>query len=998
MRKVLSWPDCLCQLLIDLPSIEMLESLCTMWAVNKWLLHRRQKTLHRCVTEFMRNTCRCTKTNDRDFSCKLNNNLMVDLLCRLNNNLMVDFDDMFEAFPSGSSAEFYIKPMLTCVGDTDTMTCRKDSLAIPTGHSPPTELPDHFKQFITVHEIVDSYQSGYVYLKPSYNLVKKEEGHYAVEKVKRSGNAPEYLRKPDNEAGANVSTEQVIQIFLQHYLKQDIQNRSVQSTLNSLYSTAAQAHGPALAYTDHAQLPASYTTRRHVAAVRSYKALSNFDVVSCVRCLLWPPQAVAWPLRLREHGWPNEATISMVVSNGCDVVGAVHPRCRQDEWINEHQWRLSFSRAEVTLINNWTPLQQIIYHMLRFVLKREVLSKIDDKEQGMPKLSNYHIKTLMLWECEQKPQSWWSAEPSVIKLCSSLLYKLCEWVEDKRCQHYFINDCNIIDHCQDASSKLCYDLRSLADPLVLSTWFFRNYILLCAQCCPAEVSELFENISSAYKLERAVQAVVDRKLTILPNELYLEQFWFEWEILDDLQMLPIDANWLKSRKRKLQKFDPQLRDYITAALSLQIAYTATIYSLTEDHLEMLWVIFDPFNSVTTSSGELLSIEKAIKLATLRNVRSNTLEMLYIEMSKAYLHHSLAYGQESTYCRVHVLLAALYYMSGYYQIAIDHCKQVLNQCDSDQYGLQRIGAAYLPQIDDSVDNVFGLVLLYDHVRRNALYSDKKVESEKESVPAFTAQVLACYLYFKCSTVETTTENKVNMLRQLMSNNEPLLLSDVLLFRATVLQLSECSETPVAENRSGNNAVPSTDATLLVTTLEQVALEKLIAVRQVMIREMLCEKFTVVNEFEVLYAYKRGLFAECAELCRRNIDIFFAAGSLTIQAYCVAFPEMLSLLDGELVSVFGIIQLLSHNMSFQFTGVFELPKNFRINISTLLLYLLVRCLINLQSDSLDDTMKLIRCVDNALFSIDKEVFFLDRLILGLTSRSLQLHTEALTSQLC
>jgi len=338
------------------------------------------------------------------------------------------------------------------------------------------------------------------------------------------------------------------------------------------------------------------------------------------------------------------------------------------------------------------------------------------------------------------------------------------------------------------------------------------------------------------------------------------------------------------------------------------------------------------------------------------------------------------------------------MSGYYHIAIDHCKQVLNQCDSDQYGLQRIGAAYLPQIDDSVDNVFGLILLYEHVRRNALYSDKKVESEKESVSAFTAQVLACYLYFKCSTVETTTENKVNMLRQLMSNNEPLLQSDVLLFRATVLQLSECSETPVAENRSGNNAVPSTDATLLVTTLEQVALEKLIAVRQVMIREMLCEKFTVVNEFEVLYAYKRGLFAECAELCRRNIDIFFAAGSLTIQAYCVAFPEMLSLLDGELVSVFGIIQLLSHNMSFQFTGVFELPKNFRINISTLLLYLLVRCLINLQSDSLDDTMKLIRCVDNALFSIDKEVFFLDRLILGLTSRSLQLHTEALTSQLC
>lgn len=607
----------------------------------------------------------------------------------------------------------------------------------------------------------------------------------------------------------------------------------------------------------------------------------------------------------------------------------------------------------------------------------------------------------MLWECEQKPQSWWSAEHSLINLCSSLLYKLSDWIEDRRCQHYFISDCNIIDHFQDASSKLCYDLRSLADTLVLSIWFFRNYILVCAQCCPGEVSGRFENISSAYKLERAVHAVVDRKLAILPNELYLGHFWFEWGILEDLQMLPIDANWLTSRKRKLQKFDPQLRDYIIAALGLQIAYTATIYSLTEDHLEILWVIFNPFDSVisdTVSSGELLSLEKAIKLATLRGVRSNTLEMLYNEMSKAYLHHSLAHGQESAYCTVHVLLAALYCKSGYYQTAINHCKQALNQCDHDQYGLQRMGAEDLPQIDDSVDNVFGLVLLYEQVQRNALYSDKRVESKSEGVPAFTAQVLACYLYSKCSTMETTTENKVNMLSQLLSKNVPLLLSDILLFKAMVLQLRECSETPVAESRSGNNAVRSTDATLLVTTLEQVALEKLIAVRQVTIREMRCEKFTVVNEFEVLYAYKRGLFAECAELCLRNIDTFFTAGSLTIQAYCVTFPEMLSLLDGELVSVFGIIQLLSHNTSFQFTGVFKLPTNFRINISTLLLYVLVRCLINLQSDSLDETMTLIRCVDNALFSMDKEVFFLDRLILGLTSRSLQLHTEALTSQQC
>jgi len=104
---------------------------------------------------------------------------------------------------------------------------------------------------------------------------------------------------------------------------------------------------------------------------------------------------------------------------------------------------------------------------------------------------------------------------------------------------------------------------------------------------------------------------------------------------------------------------------------------------------------------------------------LSNVRSNALEMLHNEMSKAYLHQCLAYGQESTYCVVHVLLAALYYKSGHYQTAIDHCKQVLSQCDRNQYGLHTIGAKYLPQIDDNVDTVFGLVLLYQHVQRIVL---------------------------------------------------------------------------------------------------------------------------------------------------------------------------------------------------------------------------------------------------------------------------------------
>jgi len=338
--------------------------------------------------------------------------------------------------------------------------------------------------------------------------------------------------------------------------------------------------------------------------------------------------------------------------------------------------------------------------------------------------------------------------------------------------------------------------------------------------------------------------------------------------------------------------------------------------------------------------------------------------------------------------VHVLLAALYYKSGHYQTAIDHCKQVLSQCDREQYGLHTIGAEYLPQIDDSVDAVFGLILLYQQVQRNALNSDNKSQPDSEVLPAFTTELLARYLYSKCLNVANTKDEKVKMYQQHLSQTKPLLLSDVVLFKAMEIQLDECTETSVAEDRThddGNNASSSMDVTLLVTTLELVALEKLITVRQVMVRELHSDKFHLVNEFEAMYAYKCGLFEECIELCRNNIDALLRSNYVGAHVYPVTYPEMLSLLDGELVSFFGIIRILQHPRLFV-----EFGRFFFIDDLTLSLYLIARCQRNLRNDSLVDTMNLICCLHNEVFAA-KDVWLLNRQILQLTYRSLKLFTK-------
>ena len=144
------------------------------------------------------------------------------------------------------------------------------------------------------------------------------------------------------------------------------------------------SHGPAMLYID---LPIGH---------RVSGTLCSQDIVYCMRCLSWPPQAAVWPKRHRNYGWPDAPTVNHVVSNGCDVVGVAHRQCRQDEWMNTHQWRLSFSRAEIVLLNSWIPVQQIVYHMLRVFVKIERLTDSANNSDAAT-LSNYHIKTCLLY-------------------------------------------------------------------------------------------------------------------------------------------------------------------------------------------------------------------------------------------------------------------------------------------------------------------------------------------------------------------------------------------------------------------------------------------------------------------------------------------------------------------------------------------------------------------------------------------------------------------------
>ena len=340
-----------------------------------------ERVLEGIVTKFLLNTCRLRPQLSRP---------AVEAAMTCVQKAAVHLDDEAEddiiPLTTGSVAEFYIEPMLTHIGDVDVMFHLSTELAIPRGHPPPTQLPAEFHNYVQVLEIIDSHLPGYVYLKLRYLLTECVDNDMYK--------AVEY----DEEA---------------YCLNMSHSSYAKQRHMSNI-------HGPAVVYVRSGSL--------------------SLDSVKCVRCLLWPSQAADWPTRHRNYGWPDSATVDHVVNNGCDVVGVAHRQCMMDEC----QHRLSFSRAEIVLINSWTPVQQIVYHLLRVFIKTERLTESADN-CGSGTLSNYHIKTLMLWACELKTRSRWTDNLNLVRTCVELMQDLAVWLTEAQCPHYFINKCNLLD-------------------------------------------------------------------------------------------------------------------------------------------------------------------------------------------------------------------------------------------------------------------------------------------------------------------------------------------------------------------------------------------------------------------------------------------------------------------------------------------------------------------------------------------------------------------------
>jgi len=727
---------------------------------------------------------------------------------------------------------------------------------------------------------------------------------------------------------------------------------TLDSVLNSSHieGDSRIRHGPAL-FIDH-----------------SHTSDLSVDAVSCVRCLSWPPQAAGWPTRHRNHGWPDSATVDHVVNNGCDVVGVAHRQCRQHEWMGNCQFRLSLSRAEIVLINSWMPVQQIVYHMLRVFMKTERLT--DNGVNSEPiAASNYHIKTLMLWTCETKPRSWWTLNLNLIKICAELLRILSVWLTEAQCPHYFINNCNLVDSFCNLE-VIASQLMSI-DKTWLSTWFVNNYIRKCSELCPGNVSRLFSDVSTTMKLQKAVSAVVDWRLnTALEDKWTLFEFFdiYMPNIISRLHHLTVRSCvwWIT----ELSKVDTYWLIYFIA-----VAYIVSSNGFIDELIDVLATIsglsISTRRHINQHSSEL-SLVNATKLMKIVAIKSRgTVQLIEIELSKAYLHRALRCrdsDSDSIYCLANVYLALLYYTTGQYQSAIDHCTLVTRSQDHSQC-TSHVQGELLPKFDKDINSVLGLAVFYQHIRRAALN-----HQQTQHVAVFSTEMFAHYLHNRCLSITQTSSNVELCGLGMYIDNTQLLITDVLALKSVYHKFHYRPVTARNCRQETHNAAEQ-NTSELVELLQKSAVEHFTTHRQFQARDFGSVARIVTTDYEALYAYKRGDYQRCLLLSTQNVHTLLYAISLT---GVFTFPMFIHMFDDDMVSLIALTLIVDPESS-------RVPVHVVITQLTLSLYLMTKCQLTLRH-SVMSLVQTINCIEIAQKRLPANGT-LDHLTLKMTKHKIQ-----------
>jgi len=447
----------------------------------------------------------------------------------------------------------------------------------------------------------------------------------------------------------------------------------------------------------------------------------------------------------------------------------------------------------------------------------------------------------------------------------------------------------------------------------------------------------------------------------------------------------------------LSKTDLCLSAYFTAVAFLHVATKLQGHGLNDELMDILAAVLGLFRPtdirrMSYYSTSVMSLKAAVKLMKIvANESLSTMSLIEIKLSKAYLHRALRCNldsdSDSIYCLANVYLAVLYYTTGQWQTAVDHCTLVTRSRDHSQCSSHVVQGNILPKIDDDVDSMLGMVELYQSVRTVAM----KEQRQPQFVSVLTTELFAYYLHVKYLSVTRCSQlmqpSSADELRRYgicISDAQQLFISDMLLFLSVGLrrQLKFQHKNLWMNGENSVLKANTCNAPELTELLQKSAVEQLTTYRQLVAR--FGPGATITTDFEALHAYKRGDYQQCLQLSTQNLhtlEYAVSAPALPI------LPDFNQLLDDDIVSLTALTLIVNPKCRDDAGG-------FCISQLTLTLYLMAQCQLKLHHSvtSLAQTLDYIEVAQSVHSAISADLA-LDQLTLKLLERKVVAYIRSL-----
>lgn len=435
--------------------------------------------------------------------------------------------------------------------------------------------------------------------------------------------------------------------------------------------------------------------------------------------------------------------------------------------------RLSFSRAEVALINSWNHTQQVVYHMLRYFAKEELMRKKWEREDKI--LCNDRIKTLMLWTSETNDKKFWDGH--VVDICCIVLGTLCDRLREKTCPNYFVPSSNLFVDIQNEKNlrEVLAKLENFQNNRELSYWFIENYIQRSAVLIAILSSETFRltfsnSVGFQEFISGAFGVTIDPENVVLSYRKQQEQVDYSYSIMMFSNNLKKFSYFTEEFRQSQQAFclarkdacavGKRFAEYVTAMQLLNLSKQLVCFAIPFDGYEVfdyVGTLYKQFEvhsfpsrySQNLSNFRLYFIKAQELMSGLQGEVSSVEVQLLERLSIACLQKSLSFQDpDRDFCSFRstvIYLAALHYSAAEYYIAAELCSGIVIEQKEDRNCKRKnhkhVSGRLLLFIDD-VANIFGFLILLRYAKRRPT----KVLRMREL--RFTSRAFAHYLLTVC----------------------------------------------------------------------------------------------------------------------------------------------------------------------------------------------------------------------------------------------------------